>query len=234
MGNMLLSDKSIAVPGEAIAEGVDFLPGSGAYRDGNAIVASRLGLVYVDGRLIKLIPLSGRYIPKRGDTIIGMVTDLTFSGWMVDTNSAYHAMLSVVEGTSDFVERGANLTRYHDIGDYIVTKIINVTSQKLIDLTMKGPGLKKLIGGRIIHVAPTKVPRIIGKQGTMVTMIKQSTGCRITVGQNGVVWVQGEPEMELKAISAIRKIEEEAHTTGLTESVKEYLESSSDGDQNEV
>jgi exosome complex component RRP4 len=46
-------------------------------------------LVRVDGKVIKLIPLSGRYLPKTGDTIIAKVTDVTMSSWMVDINSAY-------------------------------------------------------------------------------------------------------------------------------------------------
>ena len=133
-------------------------------------------------------------------------------------------MLSMKDGVSEFVVRGADLTKYYDIGDYVVATIINVTSQKLIDVSMKGLGLRKLIGGRMIKVNPHKVPRIIGKQGSMVSMIKQSTDCRIMVGQNGVVWVQGTPENEIIAVNTIKKIEQESHVSGLTEKIKSYLE----------
>src|SRR3989338_1725276 len=223
MGQMLIQDKEIVIPGDELADGMDFIPSFGCYRDGNKIVAGKLGLLNIDGRLLKIIPLSGRYVPKKGDTIICSVIDVTFSGWRVDTNSAYSAMLNMKDAVSDFIERGADLTKYYDIGDYIVAKIINVTSQKLVDLTMKGPGLRTLEGGRIIKVAPTKVPRIIGKQGSMVSMIKDATGCRIVVGQNGLVWVQGNPEQEIQAVDVIRKIEAEAHVSGLTDIIKEYL-----------
>ena len=91
----------------------------------------------IDGRTIKLIPLSGRYIPKIGDTIICKVIDVSFSGWRLDTNSAYSAMLSMKDATSEFIARGANLTQYYDVGEFLVCKIVNVTSQKLIDVTMK-------------------------------------------------------------------------------------------------
>ncbi len=225
MGELVLKDKDIAVPGETIAKGMDYLPAYGTYRDGDSIVAGRLGLVSIDGRLVKVIPLSGRYVPKNGDVIIGKVIDITFSGWRIDTNSAYSAMLSLKDGTSDFIERGADLTKYYSIGDYVMANIINVTSQKLVDLTMRGPGLRKLETGRIINVSCTKVPRIIGKQGSMIKMIKDATGCRILVGQNGIVWIHGEPEMEVKAVETIRKIESESHTAGLTDSIKEYLDS---------
>ena len=203
---------------------MDMLPGIGTYRDGENIIANRLGLAMIDGRTIKLIPLSGRYIPKAGDTIICKVIDVSFSGWRLDTNSAYSAMLSMKDTTSEFIQRGANLTQYYDLGEHIVCKITNVTSQKLIDVTMKGPGLRKLKGGRVIEVSTHKVPRIIGKQGSMVVMIKEATGCNITVGQNGLIWIYGDPMNELLAIQAIRKIEAESHLSGLTDKIKAFLE----------
>lgn len=224
MGEILVADKSIVVPGEEVAAGMDFLPTEGVYRDGDKLVASRLGLFSVDGRLVKLIPLSGKYLPKKGDVIIGKVVDVLISGWRIDINSAYTAMLSMKDATSEFIARGADLTRYFNFGDYIVTNIVNVTSQNLVDLTMNGPGLRKLSEGRIITVAPNKVPRIIGKQGSMVSMIKDATGCKIIVGQNGIVWLQGEPEQEAIAVSAIRKIESESHISGLTERIKGFLD----------
>jgi len=135
-------------------------------------------------------------------------------------------MLSVKDATSEFVQRGTDLTQFFDVDDYIVAKIINVTSQKLIDLTMRGPGLRKLVGGRVIEVNTNKVPRIIGKQGSMIHMIKEATGCKIIVGQNGLLWILGEPKNELIAIEAIRKIEQESHLSGLTEKIKEFLEKS--------
>lgn len=224
MSKLFVKDKEVVVPGEVLAEGMDNLPGIGTYREGNEILAGRLGLTYIDGRTIKLIPLSGKYTPKRNDTIICKVIDINFSGWRVDTNSAYSAMLSIKDATSAYIQKGADLTQYYKLGEYIVAKVINVTSQKLIDITMKGPGLHKLKGGRIIEVSPHKVPRIIGKQGSMVSMLKQVTNCRIIVGQNGLVWIEGEPDKELLVEKTIRKIEQESHLAGLTDRIQKFLE----------
>ncbi len=223
MSKLLVNDKSIVVPGETLAEGMDYLPGKGTYRLGDKILAEILGLVYIEGRAIKLIPLSGRYMPKRNDTIIAKVIDVTLNGWRLEINSAYTAMLPVRDATAQYIARGADLTTYFNIGDYMVTKITNVTSQKLVDVTTKGPGLKKLYGGRIITVNPHKVPRIIGKQGSMVSLVKDATGTRITVGQNGLIWIDGEPSNVTKAVSAIHMIEENSHTKGLTDKVKVFL-----------
>jgi len=224
MSKVNVQDKDIVVPGEILAVGMDSFPGTGSYREGDNIIASRLGLVQLDGRTIKLIPLSGRYIPKNYDAIISKVVDVNISGWRLDTNSPYSAMLSMKEATSQFIPRGADLTKFYDIGDYISCKVINVTSQKLVDVTMKGMGLRKLQGGRVIEVASNKVPRIVGKQGSMVSMIKDATKCNIMAGQNGLIWISGTPEGELLAVEAIRKIEEESHLSGLTDKIKEFLE----------
>lgn len=224
MGKLLLKEKSIIVPGEEIASGMDYLPGFGTYRDQDKIIANRLGLLNIEGRAVKITPLSGQYIPKRGDTIIAKVEDVSLFGWRLDTNSAYPAVLPVKDATSDFISRGADLTSYYNFGDYLITKITNVTSQKLIDITMKGPGLRKLDEGRIIKVNAHKVPRIIGKQGSMITMIKQYTDCRIIVGQNGIIWIQGQPEGELLVVKTIKEIEEKSHIPGLTDWIKKFLE----------
>ena len=224
---LIAKDKEIVVPGECLAEGMDYLPGYGTYREEQKIICSRLGMINIEGRAVKIIPLSGKYLPKRGDTIIAVIEEILFSGWRVDTNSAYSAVLNISEASSEYIPKGADLKRFHTFGDYIVCKITNVTSQKLVDITMKGPGLRKLRGGRIITVNTHKVPRIIGKKGSMISMVKQATDCRIIVGQNGVVWIHREepnPEMEFLAVDAIKMIEEQSHISGLTNKIKDYLE----------
>jgi exosome complex component RRP4 len=110
------------------------------------------------------------------------------------------------------------------LDEYLVCKVTNVTSQNLVDVSARDQGLRKLRGGRIIKVNTHKVPRIIGKKGSMVSMIKQATSCRIIVGQNGFIWIDGEPDKENIAVQAIRKIEDESHMPGLTDRMKTYLE----------
>ena len=224
MTDIKVKDRDVVVPGELLVDGMDSLPGSGTYRKENGIYAERLGLVLLDGRTVKIIPLSGQYVPKRNDKIICTVTNINMSGWTVDTHSAYHAMLSLREATSDFIAKGADLSKYFGIGDHLVCTVINVTSQMLIDVTMKGPGLMKLKGGRTFEVASQKVPRIIGKQGSMVSMLKNATKCNIVVGQNGFVWVHGTPENEIIVRQAIKKIETESNKPGLTDTIKTFLE----------
>lgn len=219
-----VKEKEVVVPGEVLATGMGFLPGFGTYRDNDELKAAKLGLVYLDRKVVKIVPLSGRYFPKRGDTIIARVYDILMTGWRLETNSAFSAVLPLKESGTGYVPKGADLSQYYDVGDYLVVKVTQVTSQMLVDLSARGPGLKKLTGGRVIKVNPNKVPRIIGKQGSMVTMVKNATGCRITVGQNGLLWIDGDPQNELIAVEAIRMIEANSHFAGLTDKVKAFLE----------
>ena len=208
MGELKIKDKQIVVPGEVLAEGMDYLPSAGTYRNENDILSNQIGLASVSGRVIKVIPLTGKYKPKRNDIVIGEVVNILMSGWIVDIGGPYSAMLTLKDASSSYIERGADLSQFYTYGDIIASEIVSVSKTKLIDLSMKGPGLKKLKGGRLIDVTSSKVPRIIGREGSMITMIKDSTKCRITVGQNGKVWISGNNvQDETKAVEAIMMVE---------------------------
>jgi len=220
-----IKDKSIVVPGEELATGIDFLPSGGAYRKENKIISSKMGITHIEKRVIKVVPLTGRYFPKAGDVVIGKVAGISSYGWHINIGYAYQAGLNLRDATSDFIEKGSDLSQYYDHGDYIITKVTNVTKENLIDLSTKGPGLRRINEGKIIKIIPQKVPRVIGKQGSMISIVKEKTKCKITVGQNGLIWISGPtPEDELRATEAIREIEKKAHIKGLTEKITKYLE----------
>jgi exosome complex component RRP4 len=71
--------------------------------------------------------------------------------------------------------------------------------------------------GRIIDVTPSKVPRLIGRSGSMIAMLKNETNCNIFVGQNGRIWLTGKDKGMDMAVKAIFKIERESHIPGLTD-----------------
>ncbi|MCD6547604.1 MAG: RNA-binding protein [Nanoarchaeota archaeon] len=225
MGIILVKEKDIVIPGEKVASGMDFLPSIGTFREGEDIFASKLGLVEIRNRVIKVIPLKGYYMPKRGDTVIGIVTDIGFSGWTVDIGAPAEVNLPVGEALRERIELlKSDLSKYFDIDDVILAKVFNVTKSRIVQLTMKEYGLKKLRGGRVVRITPSKVPRLIGKGGSMVSMIKKYTKCEINVGQNGYVWINGPVDGQYLAEKAIQMIEQKAHISGLTDEVKNMLE----------
>ncbi len=225
MGELLVTEKQIVVPGEILATGIDHLPASGAFREEDKIISSQLGIVSTNGRLIKVVSLNGPYIPKRGDTVIARIAYVNYSNWFVDIGYAYEASLTMKEATSEFVPRGADISEILRLNDIIVAKIINVTTSKAIDVSLRGPGLRRLEGGKIINVPAPKVPRIVGKLGSMVNMIKEMTGCHLIAGQNGRIWLSGpDPESEKIATEAVLLIAAKSHISGLTDRVKAFIE----------
>ncbi|MCH7850877.1 MAG: KH domain-containing protein, partial [Nanoarchaeota archaeon] len=183
---MNTNERQIVVPGESIATGNEFLPGDGAYRDGEDVVAKLYGIASVVDNHVRVIPISGAYYPRRGNTIIGTIVDITFNGWLINFGGAGNAFLPVAE-VPRYINRN-ELREYLDFGDSVVVKVWDVKSRG-VDVSMKMRGFGKIEGGMIISVNPNKVPRIIGKEGSMVKMIRDATGCNITIGQNGKVWI---------------------------------------------
>lgn len=214
------TQRKIVIPGDLLGKG---RAGHGAFEENGEVYSKFIGLAEQKADLFFVIPLSGVYNPKRGDGVIGKIEDVIFSKWLVDINSPYQAVLPLSEATEDFIDlTKTELTKYFDYNDLVFAEISSVTKTKNVQLTMRDRKCRKLRGGRLIKVTPAKVPRIIGKAGSMVEMIKEMTGTQIVVGQNGLVWVKGDNE-EI-ATEAILTIEEKSHVHGLTDQIKSMLE----------
>ncbi len=214
--------RTLVVPGETIVSGEDFLPGDGTRREGTDVVASKFGLAEQAGRVVRIIPIFGAFVPRRGNVIIGRVSDITHAGWLVDIDAAGQAFLPIEESPR-FINRN-EMDQYLAIGDVISAKIWAVKG-KGVDLTLKGKGLGKLENGFIFRIIPSRVPRVIGREGSMVNLIKEKTGCNITVGQNGWIWIKG-PSLdgEIKARKAVEFVSDKVHVSGLTEKVENWFE----------
>ncbi len=217
-----MTERKIVIPGEVIAQGDDYLPGEGTEKRKNDIVAMKFGLAEESNKLIKVISLSGVYQPRRGNVVIGKVENVTFNGWVIDIDAAENAFLSVAE-VPRYVKKD-ELEEVMDIGDMVVAKIWGI-NKRGIDLSLKSRGLGKINDGMIVRINPNKVPRIIGKEGSMINLIKDETGCNITVGQNGLIWIKGNKiEDELLAKKAILFVAEKSFISGLTDEVKKWFE----------
>lgn len=110
-----------------------------------------------------------------------------------------------------------------NIGNMVVAKIFSI-GRRGIDLSIKSRGLGKINEGIITEINSNKVPRVIGKEGSMINLIKDKTGCNITVGQNGIIWIRGEKiEDELLAKKAIEFVSDKSFLSGLTEEVEKWF-----------
>lgn len=213
--------REVFIPGDVVGER-DARPGSGTFLHKGKVYSSQLGIRNLRSNYVNIVPLGGRYIPHPGDTIVGVICDIGPSNWLVDINAPYYAPLHVNEVPWK-VDFGAT-AKFINVGDVVLAEILMVDEMKKVQVTMNGPKLRKMSSGTVIEISPSKVPRIIGRSGSMIKIIVNYTRCRLFVGQNGRIWIDGDARNILAAIKAIRLIEDQSQVLGLTERVKEFLE----------
>jgi exosome complex component RRP4 len=221
---IFFENRQLVTPGDLIAEG-DYIPGENTYAEDKKIYATRIGIVEYEDKKINVVALRAFYIPRVGDIVIGTVVEVGFNGWTVDINAPYQAILRASDVLSrPFKPQQDELAQFLDIGDLIVAKITAYDRAHDPQLTVGEPGLGKITRGQIIRITPTKIPRVIGRKGSMISMIKKETNCQVILGLNGVILITGKNlEDEELAMMAIRKIEEESHTSGLTDRITQML-----------
>lgn len=218
----MLEDRSVVIPGDVVCED-PAMAGSGTYVDDGIVRATIYGLINIGKNNISIIPHKGKYFPSVDDKVIGIVTEVGRQRWGVNINSPYQGALHI----SQYPKR-INLNEMHkyiNVGDAILARITDVDVTYNSELTMNDKGLKVLENGRIVSICPTKMSRVIGRAGSMIRTIKTETGCGMFVGQNGMIWVNGSEESMDLAARTIKYIEENAHTSGLTDKVIEFLRS---------
>ena len=215
-------DRTLVLPGDEIASR-GLKPGPGTYRVGGKVYASVLGLLSPRPPFVRVVPLSGRYIPKPGDDVIGTVTDVQGTFWLLDIGAPRWAPLHMT-GTPWKIEVGET-DQYLRVGESVMVQVENLDPTGRIGVTMNGDGLGKLEGGMIVHISPARVARVVGRGGSMIQTILSRTGAKMSVGQNGRVWVGGDAAAIERVREVLRMIDEEGHQHGLTERVDTYLKS---------
>jgi len=219
----LFENRDLVVPGDVLYEG-RIKTGDNTHRTQGKVIATRVGLVDYNRGMVSVIALEAGFNPLVGDMVIGDVVDIELGYWVVNIDAPENAVLNVPEAIDAPFRSDIDMPRILDIGDTIVAKIVDMDRRRTPILSILGRGLGKLEEGFIIRITPSKIPRLIGKKGSMVNMILKETGCNIVIGQNGRVLIQGKTrEQEEMAVSVIHKIENEAHIPGLTNRVQAYL-----------
>jgi len=199
--------REIVIPGEKLSDR-RMRTGFGAYIKDGAVFSSVYGIPEHTKGFIRVVPLKGKYIPHEGDHVIGIVKDVKYRGCFVDINSPYVGYLPL------------NNDEDYDIGDILLIRVAEVSSVNEVMLAEP----KKLYDGKLVEIQPVKIPRVIGKRASMLRILREAGNCIIFVGRNGRVFVKGDTNDVKKVEEALRMIEEEAHTYGLTARVKKFLE----------
>ena len=218
------NQNQFVLPGDTIVTG-DYTPEQNVIIDGDRAISTTVGFSEVNDNRVGVISLTGFYIPKIDDLVIGKVISFSALSWEIDINSYYSAILpaSDIFGR-DFTSSRDNLSLKLAKGDLIAARIVNTGSREPL-ITISGQDLGKIDSGELVKISPSKVPRLIGKQGSMIQAIEGATNSSITIGQNGWIIVSNdETNGLLKAIEAIRLVDEQAHVANLTDKVNKMFE----------
>ncbi len=216
-------ERKYVTPGELIAEG-NYKSTSNVIRIRNKFYATKVGLAEISHEGIRVIPLTGPYIPRVDDLVIGKIVDFSAFSWEVDINSCFFAYLSAqsVFGKEFSPDRESLLKKF-SIGDLIYAKVVAYDRTRNPLLSVSGPGLGRIPKGEVVRISPAKVPRLIGKKGSMIKTIESATNCKLIIGQNGIILMVGPPDGILLATQAIKMVESEAHLAGLTKNIQSFL-----------
>ncbi len=218
--------RKYVIPGDVVTTG-PFRPEQNVVLEGNRIVSTAVGISEIYDDSVRVIPLTGKYIPKINDLVIGKVISHTSLSWELDINSCYVGFLPAQDVFGrDFSAHADELVSKLASGDLVAARIANFDRTRDPLVTISDRDLGKIDSGDLVQISPSKVPRLIGKRGTMIQTIEMTTNAAVTIGQNGWVVVSCEsPEGLLKAKKAIQMVDEKAHVANLTDQVKEMLES---------
>ena len=214
------------IPGDVVTTG-PFRPEQNVILEGNKIISTTVGVSEIYDDSVKVISLTGQYLPKIDDLVIGKVISHSSLSWELDINSCYVGFLPAQDVFGrDFSAHADELTSKLKSGDLVAARIANSDRTRDPLITIADRDLGKIDSGDLVKISPSKVPRLIGKKGSMIQTIENATEAAITIGQNGWVIVSCEnPEGLLKAKKAIQMVNEQAHVANLTDQVNEMLES---------
>ena len=212
------------IPGDVVTSG-PFRPEQNVILEGKDIISTVVGISEMYDDSVKVIPLTGKYLPKIDDLVIGKVVSHTSLSWELDINSCYIGFLPAMDVFGrDFSTHSDELSSKLKTGDLVAARIANFDRTRDPLITISDRDLGKIDDGVLVKISTSKVPRLIGKKGSMIQMIENGTNAAVTIGQNGWVVVACESAEGLsKAKKAIEMVNEKAHIANLTDLIQDML-----------
>ena len=221
---MSQNSNHFVLPGDVISNGSSSLK-QNVILEGDKLVSTTIGFTEINDGVVDVIALTGLYTSEVDDLVIGKIVSHNSLSWEVNINSSYRAMLpaSDIFG-KDYSPSRDDLSLKLIIGDIVLARIVNSDSRRPL-ITINGQNLGKIDDGELIKISPAKVPRLIGKHGSMIQSIEESTGASITIGQNGWVIFKSDNPISLKnAIASIKMADLILHDDNLEEKIQNMLD----------
>ena len=203
------AEQRLVTPGMTIGSLSGMRVGSGAISQNDEIIATKLGWVRESNGTVSVDPINSPYLPRSGDLVIAHVAEVRNNLWFMDINGSFQGLLPMSLAPWK-VEFGA--ARQHmGIGDVALARVQEVDECHNVVLTMKGIGLRRIKQGSLLTIPVNHIDRIKGKDNSTIERLKNACDCRIIIGQNGKVWVDGNAEGIAWARKAIQIAQDCGH-----------------------
>ncbi|MDD3177950.1 MAG: hypothetical protein PHR26_00350 [Candidatus ainarchaeum sp.] len=199
-------DKKIVIPGEFLTDQRKKL-GSNVFLLNNKVYSQVVGLLSESTDYISVVALNGIYKPNVNDGIILIVKDDLPNGYVLEYNSF----------TDTFLPKSM-IKKELKKGQIIFARLSSVNDNDTIDIDH----INILPKGRLFNASPVKVPRLIGKNDSMLNLFKNLLKANIVIGKNGWIWYNCDNYLILE--NAINLIINNSQKSNLTNSIKEYIE----------
>ena len=143
----LQSKKRYVLPGDFITTAPLRLQNN-VVLEGKRIISTTIGLADISDDSARVISLTGTYIPKIDDLIIGTIISIFGNSWFADINSCYQGMLlgQDVFGRGSYPSANEMKERL-DKGDIIFAKIANYDRQREPLISIADKNLGKIESG---------------------------------------------------------------------------------------
>jgi exosome complex component RRP4 len=177
------------------------------YISNGKVYSSVVGILLESDDYVSVIALNGPYYPQVGDGILGVIKTEIVNGYFLDYNFSNELYLP-----KSLIKKELKL------GDVIFARIANISDNDSVDID----NINILPKGRLFFTSPVKVPRLIGKNDSMLNTLKKQTNANIVIGKNGWIWYNTKNDNLLER--ALNLIVNNSQKSNLTNSVKTFLE----------
>lgn len=221
------AEQRLVTPGMAIGPSAGKRAGSGIITEQDTMIATQLGWLQEKNNTMSVHPIHSAYMPRSGDLIVANVAEVRNNLWFMDINGAFQGLLPMSLAPWK-VEFGA--ARQHmDVGNVVLARVQEVDECHNVVLTMKGVGLRRLNQGAVESIPVQHVDRVRGEGNSLLQRLRDASDCRIMVGENGRVWIDGDSNGITWARKALKMVAEKGHTTEF-EAILAEMEQEKKGD----
>jgi exosome complex component RRP4 len=221
------AEQRLVTPGMVIGPSAGKRAGSGIVTAEESMIATQLGWLREQNNTVSIDPINAAYMPRSGDLVVATVAEVRNNLWFMNINGAFQGLLPMSLAPWK-VEFGA--ARQHmDVGNVVLARVQEVDECHNVVLTMKGVGLRRLNQGTVESIPVQHIDRVRGDNNSLLQRMREACDCRIMVGENGRVWIDGDADGIAWARMALQMVAEHGHSKAF-ETILSEMEQITKGD----